>query len=260
MRFNSPRISRRRFLLLAALATPALACADAEWIEPQWVKVRTIKITSEKPRHRIIHITDIHHKGDRPYLESVVRKVNALSPDAVCFTGDLIENKYYAAEALRILENIQSPIYGVPGNHDYWSHADFRDFARTFARTGGAWLMDSQVTTADGKIQIAGAACRRPAPISVAPRAGVKNILLLHYPLFAERVQNKFDLMLAGHSHGGQVRVPFYGALVLPHWVGRYEVGMFRLAAGPLYVNPGIGWLGTPVRLNCRPEITVFEI
>src|SRR5580658_48083 len=81
MRFNSPRISRRRFLLLAALATPALACADAEWIEPQWVKVRTIKITSEKPRHRIIHITDIHHKGDRPYLESVVRKVNALSPD-----------------------------------------------------------------------------------------------------------------------------------------------------------------------------------
>jgi uncharacterized protein len=260
MKLPFRKISRRRFLLLAALATPALACADAEWIEPQWVKVRSIKLTQEKPSHRIIHITDIHHKGDRPYLESVVRKINALSPDAVCFTGDLIETKQFVPEALRILETIKSPLYGVPGNHDYWSHADFRDFRRSFARTGGAWLMDAQVMTADGKIQIAGATCLRGAPALLAPRAGVKNILLLHYPLLAERVKNKFALMLAGHSHGGQVRLPFYGALVVPHWVGRYEIGMFRLAAGPLYVNPGIGWLATPVRFNCRPEITVFEI
>jgi predicted MPP superfamily phosphohydrolase len=114
--------------------------------------------------------------------------------------------------------------------------------------------------TADGKLQIAGATCLRGAPIALAPRAGAKNILLLHFPLLAERVRNKFDLMLAGHSHGGQVRLPFYGALVLPYWVGRYQVGMFRLPAGPLYVNPGLGWLATPIRFNCRPEITVFEL
>jgi hypothetical protein len=82
----------------------------------------------------------------------------------------------------------------------------------------------------------------------------------LHYPLMAERVTNKFDLMLAGHSHGGQVRIPFFGALMVPYWVGRYEIGMFQLPAGPLYMNPGIGWLSTPIRFNCRPEITVFEI
>jgi predicted MPP superfamily phosphohydrolase len=260
MRVHVPKITRRRFLCLAALASPVLIYADAEWFEPQWVKVRTIKLTGQKPSHRIVHITDIHHKGDRPYLESIVRKVNALSPDAVCFTGDLIESKPLAAEALKMLEEIKSPLFGVPGNHDYWSGASFANFTASFARTGGAWLLDSQTMTADGKMQIAGATCLRGAPVALKPRAGVKNILLLHYPLLAEQVKHKFDLMLAGHSHGGQVRLPFYGALILPYWVGRYQLGMFQLPAGPLYVNPGLGWLGTPIRFNCRPEITVFEI
>jgi uncharacterized protein len=260
MNMRIPKITRRRFLLLAMFASPALVYADAKWIEPKWVKVRSIKLAEGKPSHRIIHITDIHHKGDRPYLESVVRKINALSPDAVCFTGDLIENKKFVPEALHILEGIKSPLYGVPGNHDYWSHAPFGDFIKTFARTGGAWLIDAPAMTADGKIQIAGASCLHGAPVTLTPKAGVKNILLLHYPLLAEKIQNKFDLMLAGHSHGGQVRIPFLGALIVPYWVGRYQVGMFPLAAGPLYVNPGIGWLIIPVRFNCRPEITVFEI
>ncbi len=257
MRF--PKLTRRRFLFLAALASPALIYADAKWIEPNWVKVRTLKMTEGKPTHRIIHITDIHHKGDRPYLESVVRKINALSPDAVCFTGDLVELKDFAAEALNILEGIKSPLYGIPGNHDIWCHAPFQDYAKSFAKTGGTWLMDSQVMTADGKIQITGVTCAGVIPAALAPRPGVKNILLLHYPLLGEKVPHKFDFMLAGHSHGGQIRLPFYGALVLPFWVGRYDMGMFQLPAGPMYVNPGIGWLGTPLRFNCRPEITIFE-
>jgi predicted MPP superfamily phosphohydrolase len=260
MRVRIPRITRRRFLFLAALASPGLVWADAKWVEPQWVKVRCIKLTQEKPSHRLVQITDIHHKGDRPYLESVVRKINALSPDAVCFTGDLIEAREFASEALQILAGIKAPLYGAPGNHDYWSGADFADFAKTFERTGGAWLTESQVMTADGKMQISGATCLHGAPTRLAPRVGVKNILLLHYPLLAERVKAKFDLLLAGHSHGGQVRLPFFGALVVPYWVGRYQMGMFQLPAGPLYVNPGLGWLGTPLRFNCRPEITVFDI
>jgi predicted MPP superfamily phosphohydrolase len=256
-----PRLlNRRQFLFLAALASPALVAADVNWIEPNWVKVRTIKLTQDKPALRLIHITDIHHKGDVPYLQSVVRKINRLSPDAVCFTGDLIEQKRFVPEALRILEGIQSPLYGVPGNHDYWSHALFGEFSKSFARTGGEWLMDAQTLAAGGKLCITGVTCRQARPAPLAPRTGVKNVLLLHYPLLAERVEFPYDLLLAGHSHGGQVRIPFYGALILPYWVGRYQVGMFRLPAGPLYVNPGLGWLATPIRFNCRPEITVFEL
>jgi predicted MPP superfamily phosphohydrolase len=260
MNTRFPKITRRRFLFLAALASPGLVAADASWIEPNWVKVRTVKLSDGQPSHRIVQITDIHHKGDRPYLESVVRQINRLSPDAVCFTGDLIEEKKFAPDALRILEGVKSPLYGIPGNHDFWGRANFGQFAQSFARTGGAWLMDAQTLTADGRILISGATCLHGRPAPLTPQPGVKNILLLHYPLLNERLTSQYDLLLAGHSHGGQVRLPFFGALVVPYWVGRYQMGLFRVPAGPLYVNPGLGWIGTPVRFNCRPEITVFEI
>jgi hypothetical protein len=120
--------------------------------------------------------------------------------------------------------------------------------------------VDSQVTSSDGKIHLTGVTCLQGAPAPIAPKPVGRNIMLLHYPQQAENVRGKFDLLLAGHSHGGQVRIPLYGALMLPYWVGKYQIGMFRLPAGPLYVNPGIGWFVTPLRFNCRPELTVFDI
>jgi hypothetical protein len=83
----------------------------------------------------------------------------------------------------------------------------------------------------------------------------------MHYPAWIEKLEGKgFDLVLAGHSHGGQVRLPFYGPVFLPFGVGRYDLGLFRTVSGPLYVNSGIGWFPVPIRFNCRPEITVFEL
>jgi hypothetical protein len=253
-------ITRRRFLLCALAAFPLAIWGDADWVEPQWLKVRTLRMTKDTPSYRLVHFTDVHHKGDRAYFEKVVKTINHLSPDAVCFTGDLIEHKDFVPEALQILEGIKSPVYGVPGNHDYWSRCGFAEFRKSFSRTGGAWLMDSQVTLPGGKIHLTGVTCLRGRPANLPPRPGGKNIMLLHYPLLAERVQQPFDLMLAGHSHGGQVRIPFYGAIMLPYWVGKYDLGLFRVPAGQLYVNPGIGYIATPIRFNCRPEITVFEI
>jgi hypothetical protein len=255
------KISRRRLLFYAVLAAPALAGADSEWIEPQWVKVRTWRMSREKPAHRVVHFTDVHHKGDRAYLASVVRRINALGPDLVCFTGDLVEKAGFLPETLELLGGIKAPLYGVPGNHDYWSRANFAEIGKCFAATGGAWLLDERTSAAGGRIHMCGATCLGNRLRRIPAVSGTKNIMLLHYPLLAEQLEpERYDLILAGHSHGGQVRIPFYGALILPNGVGKYEIGMFRLPAGPLYVNPGIGWLETPVRFNCRPEITVFEI
>ena len=68
------------------------------------------------------------------------------------------------SEALQILSGIKSPVYGVPGNHDYWSKAPFDEFAKTFKATGGAWLLDEQRVTADGKFSVLGATCRTAWP------------------------------------------------------------------------------------------------
>lgn len=258
---NFRKVSRRRFFLAALLLSPLAVYADAKWLEPTWLKVRRLRLTSGKPAHRFVHFTDLHHKGDRNYGKSVVDTINSLSPDFVCFTGDIIEEGKYLAEALEILSGIKSPMYGVPGNHDYWSHVPFTGIAKCFAGTGGAWLLDEQRATGDGKINVIGATCRRPMQFSQLQNPAMKNIFLMHYPASVKNLGGqKFDLVLAGHSHGGQVRLPFYGALMVPFGVDEFDLGLFNTRSGPLYVNPGIGWYPVAIRFNCRPEITLIEI
>jgi len=243
------------------LASPFLLTADAKWVEPTWLRVRRVRLSRTKPVHRFVHCTDIHHKGDRAYFESVVKKINSQSPEFVCFTGDLIEETKYLPEALEFIGRIKAPVYGVPGNHDFWSKAPFAEISKAFAATGGAWLMDRTVTTPDGKFSFVGATClsSRQAPLEPVPLT--RSIFLMHYPAWVKKMGDaKYDLILAGHSHGGQVRLPFFGAVHLPWGVDEYDMGMFHTASGPLYVNPGIGWFPVPIRFNCRPEITVFEV
>jgi len=244
---------------LALYGTPVAAAADAALVEPNWFKVRRLNLTQGKSAHRFVHFTDLHHKGDREFLVSVVKSINAQSPEFVCFTGDLVEDAEHLPETLELLQQIKSPLYGVPGNHDYWSNADFGVIAEAFAKTGGQWLLDESVSAAGGKVNIAGATCSKAPHVKLD--ATGQNIVLIHYPEWVEKLARyKFDVALAGHSHGGQVRIPFYGPLVLPSGVGRYDLGLFHTASGPLYVGAGLGYFHLNLRFNCRPEITVVEI
>lgn len=257
-----PRISRRKFLAAVLLATPGAVFADAKYLEPTWLKVRHRRIGNGPPAHRFVHFTDLHHKGDANYLKSVVAKINWLAPDFVCFTGDIIEEEKFLAEALDILAVVKAPMFGVPGNHDYWSKISFAPIHQCFNANGGAWLLDEPRTIAGGKINLIGITCEKYDQALLPLNPAVKNILLMHYPAWAKRLgDQKFDLMLAGHSHGGQVRLPFYGPLFVPYGVDEYDLGLFATKAGPLYVNSGIGYIyGYNFRFNCRPEITVIEI
>jgi len=255
------KINRRRFILAGLVLTPALALADACWVEPHWLKVRKLRLGKEPPSHRFVHFTDLHHKGDRAYGESVVKLINAQSPDFVCFTGDLIEEPEHLAEALEILAQIKAPVFGVPGNHDYWAKIPFDGITNCFAATGGGWLLDQSAVTHDGKVNLIGLTCKSASQPPVPVRPGLKNILLMHYPAWVKKLGlQQFDVMLAGHSHGGQVRIPFYGPIVTPFGVEEFDLGLFATQNGPLYVNPGIGWFLSPLRFRCRPEITVIEI
>lgn len=254
------RFSRRKFILATLFAAPLALAGDARYLEPTWLKTRTVRLPGSMAGGRFVQFSDVHHKGDKAYLQSVVDTINALNPDFVCFTGDIIEQKRFLPEALELFSQIKSPLYGVPGNHDYWSHAPFPVISRCFAATGGAWLLNGQRAVAGGKINLIGAAGDNPLHIP-PPRPGMKNILLLHYPAWVKWLgDRRYDLILAGHSHGGQVRLPFYGAPFVPFGVDEYDWGLFQTPAGPLYVNAGIGYIyDYNFRFHCRPEITVFE-
>jgi predicted MPP superfamily phosphohydrolase len=252
------KISRRQFLRLGLLALPAVAGVDAALIEPTCLRVTKLNLR-DAASCRFVHFTDFHHKGNVRYAEEVIRTINDLAPEFVCFTGDLVEDRSFSAAALAFIKGIKCPVFGVPGNHDYWCHASFEEYERAFAATGGGWLVDRSFVIAKHNLELVGMALRGIHAIS-APQAE-RRILMTHYPAFADTLEDRrFELILAGHSHGGQVRVPFYGALVVPWGVGRYDHGYFESRGGPLYVNAGIGTYWFPYRLNCRPEITVITI
>lgn len=251
-------ISRRKFLGLGLLALPAAAGIDAKWIEPSLLRVRNLRL-HRGDRARFIHFSDFHYKGDARFATEVVEKINDLAPDFVCFTGDLIEDRSFLAEALGFVRQIKAPVYGVPGNHDYSSRAPFAEYETAFAATGGGWLPARNVTLPKHDLQLVGMGITGLDMHSTTNANG--RILLMHYPVMADRMgKQRFDLILAGHSHGGQVRLPFIGAIILPPAVGKYDYGLYETPGGALNVNPGIGTYIVPWRFNCRPELTVITI
>lgn len=260
MSIECMRFSRRRFLKSGLIATPIClggAVVNATCIEPEWLKIEHIRL--KEGGRKIAHFTDLHYRGDTAYLKRVVDAINKENPDIACFTGDVVEEAKFFAPALEILKQIKAPLYGIPGNHDYWAKVDFDLAHQVFAAQGGRWLMDESVAVADGAVNLVGVTGNK-RPNWELPQRGL-NILLSHYPNWVEKISGaRFDLILAGHSHGGQVRLPGVGALLTPSGVGKFEIGMFQTSAGPMYVNPGIGYFYANVRFCCRPEVTIFEV
>ncbi len=237
--------------------------AYAFMIEPNWILIKKVTL-SPNPKYQLIHISDIHYNRDASYLEDIVDKINKISPDFVCFTGDLVDKKSNLKQALNILEKINCPLFGVPGNHEYWSGVSFEDINKTFKSTGGLWLINQK--TKFENIEITGMAHEEYKHLQSSKKAPdkqhkqYKQLLLTHYPAIVQQAShNQFDLILAGHSHGGQIRFPVLGALKVPYGVGKYDKGLFKTEAGTLYVNPGLGTYGIHMRLWCRPEITIIE-
>ena len=235
-----------------------LMLADAFLVEPKFIKIKTLALSS-KPSCKIALFSDLHYKGDKKYLQKVIDNINMLKPDIVCFCGDIVEDSKYLDEALGFIKQIRHPVYGVPGNHEYWSGSSIPEITEAFKSTGGAFLVDNSILNKEKDVLVVGYVNTLPSDLETNPNT--KKILLVHYPLSAADIKNrKFDIIMSGHSHGGQCRIPFFGALVVPHKVGKYEFGLYESGDNLLYVNPGTGTFFIPARFFCRPEITIVEI
>ena len=244
------------FLLLLA----SLCLAYGFLIEPTWLAVRHVTL-SKNPTVRLIFFTDLHYKGDRKYLKKVIAAINRLPGDVVCFGGDIGERADFIEEALQELHGLNKPLYGVPGNHDYWSGIDFQKVADGFKAMGGEWLCDTNIVIKGGTVEIVGRTGREIGIAAAPGNAIKKRILLIHYHGWTNQPGDRsYDVILAGHNHGGQVRLPFIGPVLTLVDREDYRSGFFKTAAGPLYVSTGVGTYLLPVRFFCRPEIVIVEL
>lgn len=243
---------------MSAVAVASAVGAESMVLEPHRIRTSTVRF-SNTPRTRFVFWSDFHYRGDEAYASHLVDTINQLQPEFVCFVGDLVDDRNFQEPALEFIKRINVPVFGVPGNHDYHSRSSFSLNRKAFESTGGGWLINKIATVGAAGVQLCGSAERYVGFVPALHSA--KRILLSHYPITAnETAEKNFDAILAGHSHGGQVRVPFYGAVYLPRFVGRYEWGRYTTPGGPLYVTAGIGTYKVPARFNCPPEVVVAEI
>ena len=280
--------------LLAALSSAVLGPAYAVMVEPTWLDVtRPVVSLSGLPAAcdglTIAHLSDMHvvSQEDADHVRRAVDAVNRLAPDLVVLTGDFVTQRpdhvALCAEALARLAS-RGGVFAVLGNHDVWTDSDrvatgldaagivvLRD-AATPLDVGGARLWLAGIDDV-GRTNRPGAHCdafagrweealaRGAAMLDALPDDEAR-ILLVHNPdvnevLTARRV----DLALSGHTHGGQVRLPLVGAPLLPSCYGaKYAGGLAYAPRWPVYVNRGLGTVSPPVRLNCRPEVTLLTL
>jgi uncharacterized protein len=242
---------------------------------------------------RIVHLSDLHI-GDfmpRTAIRRAVDLANTLRPDLAVLTGDLITSARDPLEdCITELSRLQAPlgVWGCHGNHERWSGVEARAQA-LFERYGMHLLRQqcAELSRRGGAINLIGVddqRAREPSSllrgIEALVRRDIPNILLSHNPdTFPRAAALGIELSLAGHTHGGQLRFALGGYQWSPAiLVTPFVAGLYRLPLGPeghttgddvaprrqksafLYVNPGLGTFGLPVRLGVPPEITVLTL
>lgn len=220
----------------------------------------------------LVQLTDIHVGNfmKQEKLERYVRVVNELQPDLVALTGDFIgSSPEFIPACATALEKLDARegVFACLGNHDYWVGA--RSVTAALEAAGVEVLRNEghRLMIRDAPLNIAGVddpwrgkADFDLALSSVDPNA--PTIMLCHQPdLFPAIAQRAVDLTLAGHYHGGQIKLEFFGFAVSPaHLITAFVEGFYRHGQALLYVSRGIGITGPPVRLNAPPEITVLRL
>lgn len=260
--------------IVFGLAILGVGCfAYGHFVEPYWPAMTRVRIETHKfPQGarpvRIVHISDIH-SDPKPRLEERLPQLIAeQKPDLIVFTGDCVNSRGGVPVFKKCLSNLAllAPTFVVQGNWDSPSFSSRDLFAGTGARELDGGAVKVEVSGTD--LWVAGVAfgdeVKIPQALDQVPK-GAFTVFLHHSPDWIEEIARpRVDLCCAGHTHGGQVALPFYGALItLSKYGKRFENGLYRVGETWLYVNRGIGMEGhgaPRLRFCARPEITVIEI
>jgi predicted MPP superfamily phosphohydrolase len=256
---------------------------DVYVVEPLLVETTELSLTSADldlatPPVRVIHLTDMHIERTSFRENTVVQRVNALRPDIVVLTGDYLNVSYtsdpVAANHFReFVAQLEAPygVYAVRGSVEPTPES----MAQLVQDTDIIWLEQEAVTVnvRGQSVTLVGVACSHEHELDVARLdrtmegvpADTFTLLLYHSPdLIREAAGRGIDLHLGGHTHGGQIRLPFYGAIVTFSRYGKqYEAGLFQEGDTTMYISRGLGFEGgraPRARFLCRPEVVSVDL
>ncbi len=273
------KITRRRFLqIMGSIGAMGLVGGYPVFVERYIVLTNTYRVPVPNlppafAGFRIVHLTDLHFGllVPLPLIRSVVARANRIERDLIVCTGDYVHENNATDQidtVWPVLSGLAAPsgVFSVLGNHDHWADAAR---SRHWLRVTGQDLSHRVrcLTRNDSRLWFAGAGDfwedhrDLDGLLSGIPEHDCR-IVLAHNPDTADTgFTSRVDLMLSGHTHGGQVDIPFVGSPVLPVRNKSYSHGLITSPRGfPVFISRGIGWAVYPVRFNCFPEIAVLEL
>jgi predicted MPP superfamily phosphohydrolase len=278
-------MDRRNFLKRTSLAVvgSAVAVGVYPFLEAKWLRVtrRTIAVSNLPPPFRgmsVALLADVHHGPFVPlaYVRHVVAMINALKPDIVVLAGDYVHrHPNYIAPGIEELGRLRAALgrFAVRGNHDnrnYHGSLNFQSLSQVALAEAklpdlnnvGVWLERGRTrlricgvgdlwTDHQNLDAVLGDATERDAVL-----------LLSHNPDFVETIRDhRISLVLSGHTHGGQVVVPGFGAPVVPSQYGqKYLYGLVEGPCCRVFITRGAGTISPPVRFLCRPEVVLITL
>jgi hypothetical protein len=269
----------RRWVIRSAAGCLALyaACfAYGAFVEAGWVRTTVTEIDVDRPvlgyaRFRIVHLSDLHLERFGGRERRLLEAVAGAAPHIIVLTGDYMNVREGGPALVEVLKNLKAPhgVFGVEGN---W---DSKFPVRRLFEAGGATLMEDEtrlIEHAGHRLRLVGQGLPPDRPLGEL-LGGLEDeaftVFLHHTPDAAEDLQargpgRRVDLFLCGHTHGGQVRLPLWGAIVtLTRNHKKYEQGLYKVGDVPMYVNRGVGLEGgavPPVRFLARPEVAVLDL
>jgi uncharacterized protein len=281
-------LTRRQFVRRSVVGLTALAgtgfAIEGFFREPmhpmaEQIEIRLSRLPEIFDGFRIAQITDIHFGPymNEPELEKSVRIAQAFQPDLVALTGDFVSHPIFQRNGLAGARNAEPcadvfarwkavPKIAVLGNHDHWNGADLvakalqergiqvlRNGAQAIEREKQLLWIAGIDDALEGHADLAHTIAKIPPTEAT--------VLLAHEPDFADHA-TKFpvDLQLSGHSHGGQVRIPGVGPLILPEMARKYHTGVNRVGRLQVFTSHGVGVIDPPVRLFCPPKVSLITL
>ena len=242
-------------------------------IEPNLLVVRSYNLNLPQFKGlRIVFASDWHiAPWQEPRLNKTINKINSLHPDIIILGGDFVKGHKFATsmtpeKIAQHLGNLKAKYgtFAVLGNHDWYLNG--KQVRKELERNNIKVLENEnvQVKTDKHSLYIAGVAdilTRKPDIRQTLQNIPLqKTIFISHSPDIFPDIKEKLPLILSGHTHGGQVKAPFLGALIVPSKYGtRYAEGEFWEASKRMIVSKGLGTSLLPVRFNCPPEIVLLE-
>jgi len=267
------KITRRKFIVGSIFSTLGLVLFDAFWFERFFIETNEffLETDNNKENLKILQVSDLHLNNFGIKEQNILKNINDVKADIVLFTGDVIDKKENLALLELFLKGLekQSKKAAILGNWEYWGKIDIQALSKLYSNykidllinENINYKLENQGVNIIGIDDFLGGKPNYKKSIENVQKSDYQ-IVMTHCPehkdmIAKEKTNEKIDLVLSGHTHGGQINILGYVPFK-PKGSGKYLSGWYKSDDLKLYVSKGIGTSILPVRFGSRAELTVF--